>query len=63
MTEVLLPLLVITVTVDAPGGFNPDLTYGTVSDFDGNTYRTIQREPELDGRLKVIHYADGSGSF
>ena len=52
----------ITVTVDAPGGFNPDLTYGTVSDFDGNTYRTIQigNQNWMAENLKVIHYADGS---
>lgn len=52
----------IIVTVDAPGGFNPDLSYGSVSDIDGNTYRTIQIGDQnwMAENLKVTQYADGS---
>ena len=52
----------ITITVDAPGGFNPDLTYGTVVDFDGNSYKTIEigEQNWMAENLKVSHYADGT---
>jgi hypothetical protein len=30
------------VLMDTPGGLNPDLSYGSVSDIDGNTYGTIE---------------------
>jgi len=52
----------ITVTVDAIGGFNPDLTYGTMEDIDGNSYRTITigNQNWMAENLKVTHYADGT---
>lgn len=50
------------VLVDTPGGFNPDLTYGTVSDIDGNSYGTIAIGDQIwmAENLKVTHYANGS---
>jgi len=52
----------ITVVVDAPGGFNPDLSYGTMSDIDGNSYMTIEIADQkwMAENLKVTHNADGS---
>lgn len=52
----------IVVLVDTPGGFNPDLTYGTVTDIDGNSYGTIAIGDQIwmAENLKVTHYADGS---
>jgi uncharacterized protein (TIGR02145 family) len=50
------------VLVDTEGGFNPDLTYGTVTDFDGNSYGTIAIGDQvwMAENLKVTHYSDGS---
>lgn len=52
----------ITVLVDSPGGLNPGLNYGTVSDIDGNEYGTIEIGDQtwMAENLKVLHYADGS---
>ncbi len=52
----------IAVMLDDPGGFNPDLSYGTLTDIDGNTYRSIAIGDQIwmAENLKVTHYADGS---
>jgi len=52
----------VMVVLDVPGGFNPDLTYGTVTDVDGNSYATIQIGDQvwMAENLKATHYADGA---
>ncbi|MEN8156940.1 MAG: FISUMP domain-containing protein [Bacteroidota bacterium] len=42
--------------------FNPGLTYGTMSDIDGNTYKTIQIGDQewMAENLRVTTYADGT---
>jgi uncharacterized protein (TIGR02145 family) len=50
------------ILVDTHGGFNPDLTYGEVTDIDGNSYRTIAIGGQnwMAENLKVTHNADGT---
>jgi len=52
----------IIVLLDTPGGLNPDLTYGSVSDIDGNAYATIEFGTQvwMAENLKVSHYPDGT---
>jgi len=49
------------VLLDTPGGLNPDLSYGSVSDVDGNSYGTIEIGTQvwMAENLKVSHYPDG----
>jgi uncharacterized protein (TIGR02145 family) len=50
------------VLVSTRGGFNPDLSYGTMSDIDGNTYGTIEIGDQvwMAENLKASRYADGT---
>ncbi len=52
----------ITLLVDVTGGFNPDLSYGKVADYDGNSYATLEvgEQTWMAENLRVTHHADGS---
>jgi len=52
----------ITLLMDVTGGLNPDLTYGEVTDHDGNSYATLKigEQTWMAENLRVTHYADGS---
>jgi hypothetical protein len=56
--------LSFTTTSGGTGGsqFNPNLTYGSVSDIDGNTYKTIQIGSQvwMAENLRTTKYRDGS---
>ena len=49
-------------SVPPPIPFNPDLTYGTISDIDGNNYKTIQigYQVWMAENLRTTRYADGT---
>jgi len=52
----------ITILLDNPGGFNPDLSYGSLSDIEGNSYATIEIGTQvwMAENLRVTQYADGT---
>jgi uncharacterized protein (TIGR02145 family) len=56
----------VSFTTSCAGGsgiiFNPNLTYGSVTDIDGNTYKTIQigTQTWMAENLKTIKYNDGT---
>lgn len=52
----------IEVILDTPGGLNPDLEYGSLSDVDGNVYAIIEigNQVWMAENLKVSHFADGT---
>lgn len=52
----------VTILLDNPGGLNPDLTYGSMSDIEGNTYATIDIGTQvwMAENLRVTQYADGT---
>ena len=52
----------IIVNINVPGGLNPELEYGSLTDYDGNSYSTVAIGEQIwmAEDLKVQHYADGT---
>ncbi len=54
--------VILTININVPGGLNPELEYGSMSDYDGNSYSTIiiGEQTWMAEDLKVRHYSDGT---
>jgi len=52
----------MTVLLDAAGGLNPDLSYGSMNDIEGNSYATIELGDQvwMAENLKASQYSDGT---
>ncbi|MBN2214375.1 MAG: PKD domain-containing protein [Bacteroidales bacterium] len=61
-TKIKANYIIVTSEVHDQPIFNPDLTYGIISDIDGNTYRTIQivNQTWMAENLKATRFNDGT---